>query len=120
MLGPEAFRATLSDLNVEGSDGRPVGMSQPTPRPHGYLATEADFPLIAPHATASFSQTLRLDPALPPGPITVRWRLSNHVVKVPGGIQTLDGPTSPLFGGGDIPGIWIGDLSTWARLTIVK
>jgi hypothetical protein len=120
MLGPEAFRATLSDLWLLGADGKPIGMSQPQPRPHGYLPTEADFPEIAAHASKTFQQSLRIDPSVPAGPATVRWELENRVTKMEGGLQTLDGITKPLFGGGPIPGIWVGELSAKTAITIER
>lgn len=36
--------------------------------------------------------------------------LGNQITRWEGGVQTLDGPTKALFGGGDIPHIWTGRL----------
>jgi hypothetical protein len=120
MLGPEIFRAMLSDLRVLGSDGKPTGLSQPEPHPHGYLPDESDFPLIAPGTQAKFTQSLLLDPALPPGRITVVWEYENEVTSMPGGLQTLDGITKPLFGGGPIPDIWVGELTARTTLDVTR
>ena len=120
MLGPEVFRATMSDLWLLGADGTPIGMSQPEPHPHGYLPTEDDFPEIAAHASKTFEQSLAIDPAAPAGPATVSWKYENRVTQWEGGLQTLDGPTKPLFGGKPIPGIWVGELEASTAITIAK
>lgn len=119
MLGPEVFRAMISDLRVLAPDGT-VAMSQPEPHPHGYLPTEADFPLIAAGTQQKFTQSLQLDPALAPGTITIVWEYENEVTRMPGGLQTLDGITKPLFGGGDIPDIWVGELTARTTLEVTK
>jgi hypothetical protein len=120
MLGPEVFRAMISDLRVLDADGKPIGMSQPEPHPHGYLPTEADFPLIAANSQQRFTQHLSVDAALAPGPITVVWDYENKITSMPGGIQTLDGTTKPLFGGGDIPDIWTGELTARTTIDVTK
>jgi hypothetical protein len=118
MLGPEAFRATFSDLWLSGPDGWPLGLSQPPPRPHGYRPNESDFPLIAAGAEAAFAQRLVISRDAPVGPATIAWRLSNTVTSMPGGYQTLDGAAPALFGGGPIPDIWTGEITSRAAITI--
>ena len=118
MLGPEVFRSTLSDFWLVGDDGKLIGPPQPEPHPHGYLPTEADFPLIAAGAEQRFQQTLAIPQDAPRGTATVRWRMSNRVKRMEGGLQTLDGPTKPLFGGGDIPDIWLGEVKAQTTITI--
>lgn len=119
LLEPERFRSFQSRFAVRTADGTPV-MATPGSPPHGYLPRESDFPLIGPGEERRFSQTLPLhDPALAAGGrVTVTWTYENAITAWQGGIQTLDGPTQPLFGGGPIPGIWVGELSVSAVLEL--
>lgn len=119
----DAFRANISSIIMTGGDAPLV---IPTPRPHGYKVSEADFPLIAPGAEATFAQSFSLDPMMPGGgnntarrkgfeagtALKVSWEYENTVVRWPAGVQTLDGPTATLFEGKDIPYIWTGKVST--------
>jgi hypothetical protein len=119
LVRSEPFRAHQCMFALIGPTGEPVGPPLPRPRAHGYVVTEADFHRLAPGESRAFEQTLRLDPEwVSPGSLTVAWTYSNEVTRMPGGIQTFDGVTQPLFGGGEIPGIWTGRLSTRARLTV--
>ncbi|MEM9459371.1 MAG: hypothetical protein AAGF11_34650 [Myxococcota bacterium] len=109
LLRSEPFRAMQSTLYLDaGAKGPP--RSQPEPRPHGYVVTEADFHAIDPDATVGFTQTLRIPSDWSPGVRSVRWVCRNKVERWKGGVQTLDGPTRELFGGERIPGIWTGTL----------
>jgi hypothetical protein len=109
LVNSEPFRAMQSTFFL--GLPTPGGLSmQPEPRPHGIVVTEADFHELAPGESRSFTQTLRLPADLAPGTISVRWQYSNQVDRWEGGVQTLDGPTKELFGGGPIPGIWVGKL----------
>ncbi|HEU0029930.1 MAG TPA: hypothetical protein VFQ53_04800 [Kofleriaceae bacterium] len=119
VVRPEIFRANISSLRVWQADH--VVSLQPDPHPHGYLVTEDDFPQIAPHATYSYKQTLRIDGALAtPGDYEVELLLENQNKRWPGGVQTLDGPTKPLFGGTDVPGMWVGKLTSQRRRFSVR
>jgi len=125
----DAFRWSISTLEF-GAAGDSFVV--PEPRPHGYVVTERDFPLLAPGERRTFTQTFTIDPLVPGGSATpqrrpgfapgtvvpVRWTLANHITRWPGGAQTLDGVTAPLFGGGDIPAIWTGEVSVEARWTV--
>ncbi|MBX3131168.1 MAG: hypothetical protein KF718_30900 [Polyangiaceae bacterium] len=117
----EPFRAMISTLYFYAEGGAPL--SVPEPRPHGYVITERDFPLLAAGETRDFTQSFTLDPlsasgTLPerltgfePGrPLFVRWFYENSIRRWEGGATTLDGVTKPLFDGGDIPHIWTGKL----------
>jgi hypothetical protein len=42
----------------------------------------------------------------------------NKQRKFPGGANTLDGVTKPLFGGKDVEDLWVGSLSTRAKLRL--
>ena len=109
MLRSEPFRAMQSTLRLDrGAAGPPE--IQPHPRPHGYVVTEDDFHAIEPGQIRTFDQTLRIPGDLPPGTYPVRWTYGNRIERWEGGVQTLDGPTRPLFGGERIPGIWTGTL----------
>lgn len=124
----DAFRANISSIVMTGG-GTPLFI--PEPRPHGYKVSEADFPLIAPGAEVSFTQSFSLDPMTPGGgnstarrkgfeagtPLKVSWEYENTMVRWTGGVQTLDGPTATLFDGKDIPHIWTGKVSTSAVWT---
>lgn len=122
LIGTPTFRAMQSDLEILGPDGRAYDR-QPDPHPHGYVVSEADFPAIAPGAIARFTQPLFLDPKLGanvPGDLQVRWTYHNTIESWAGGAQTLDGVTKPLFGGGRIPGIWLGNFSLAAPLPVIR
>ena len=121
----EMFRAGISSITMVGGDAR---LSVPEPHPHGYEVTEADFPLLAPGEERTFEQSFSLDPMAPGGGtrterrkgfesgtrVRVSWSYENRIQRWEGGAQTLDGPTKALFGGNDIPHIWIGKLSAEA------
>ena len=118
------FRANISTLVLTA--GGEV-YATPDPRPHGYVVTEADFPEIAPGEERVFEQRFTLDPLVPGAqlrterrkgfgsgnPVTIRWTYENAITRWEGGKMTMDGPTKPLFDGGDIPNIWTG------RVTVV-
>jgi hypothetical protein len=125
----EAFRSASSWIRFVSAHGRFV---EPDPRPHGYQVTEIDFPLLAPGEERTFEQSFSLDPIVPgPGnrserrkgfdsgtPVRVSWTYENRIVRWAGGAQTLDGPTKTLFGGNEIPNIWVGKLSVDANWTV--
>lgn len=118
----EAFRAAQSVVSfVSGKERFMV----PEPRPHGYAISEIDFPLIAPGEERTFEQRFTLDPMKPsagtatarrPGfedgaTVQIAWSYRNDLTRWRAGQATLDGPTRTVFGGGDIPGLWRGNLS---------
>lgn len=119
LIDSPPFRALQSDLAVLAADGKFLA-SQPEPHPHGYVVTERDFPAIPAGGVQRFSQPLRLDREQlgAGGDLQVRWTYRNKIDSWAGGVQTLDGPTRPLFGGGLIPGIWLGELSLTAPLRV--
>jgi hypothetical protein len=118
LIDAPIFRALQSDLAIYGTDDNFLG-SQPEPHPHGYIVSERDFPVIGPGATRRFGQPLRITPNLrDTGPLQVRWKYRNKIESWPGGVQTLDGATKPLFGGGRIPGIWLGEFTVAAPLPV--
>jgi len=123
----EPFRANISSLLFRASGET---FFHPEPRPHGYVVTEIDFPLLAPGEEKSFAQTFSLDSmAFGAGSaiarlkgfesgksVKIAWTYSNAIKRWAGGAQTLDGSTKALFDGKDIPHIWTGNLSvetTW-------
>ncbi len=116
------FRALQSDLAIFTADGAFIA-SQPEPHPHGYVVGEQDFPAIPAGATRRFTQPLLLDPkqlAATAGDLQLRWTYRNKIESWPGGVQTLDGATRPLFGGGRIPGIWLGEVKASATLPVAR
>lgn len=128
----EAFRAMISDVILKPAHGTALWV--PEPRPHGYVITEIDFPLLAPGESRTVTQKFTLDPMLPgrgtttrrrPGfeagkQVSVTWVYQNKVTRWQGGLQTLDGPTRTLFEGKPIPHIWTGKLSTKLVWTVPK
>ena len=128
--GPDAFRWGISGIVMRPSKGSPLMI--PEPRPHGYVVTERDFPLLAPGEKKTFTQSFSLDPMKPgagtaterlagfePGAtVGLRWTYENSIRRWEAGVQTLDGPTKALFGGGDIPHIWIGKLTAEGSWTV--
>lgn len=115
VIGPEPFRLFNSTLRVWEA-GKVVSL-QPEPHPHGYLITEEDFPVIPAHATHTVVQNLTIEPAMAhAGSFEVEWMYENKSRKFPGGAQTLDGVTKPLFGGAEVPDLWVGELA--ARRTV--
>jgi len=104
---PEVFRLFNSTFRVWDHDK--VVSLQPDPHPHGYLLDENDFLLLPAGGTRTVTQSLQLPN---PGSFEVEWMYENKQRSFPGGIQTLDGPTRPLFGGSDVEDLWIGSLST--------
>jgi hypothetical protein len=122
LIDTPVFRALQSDLAVLTADGKFLD-SQPEPHPHGYVVSERDFPAISPGTTRRFTQPLRLAPdslGSTAGDLQVRWTYRNKISSWSGGVQTLDGPTKSLFGGGPIPGIWLGEISTTAALPVAR
>ena len=122
LVDPPIFRALQSDLAILAPDGKLLDR-QPEPHPHGYVVSERDFPPLAPGVTRRFTQPLFLDPKLAdasPGDLQVRWTYRNKIESWAGGTETLDGPTKTLFGGGRIPGIWLGELTLTVPLPISR
>lgn len=122
LVQSEVFRALQSDVQVFAADGEFLD-AQPEPHPHGYVVSERDFPAIAPGETQVHSQTLRLTGsrfAGQTGPLRLRWTYRNSIDAWKGGVQTLDGPTRTLFGGGPIPGIWRGEVVVEASLPLAR
>jgi hypothetical protein len=117
LVGPEPFRLFNSSMRVWlGND---VVSLQPEPHPHGYLISEKDFFVIAPGGSKTFPQTLYVtDRFTSPGAYEVEWMYENKQRKFPGGAQTLDGVTKPLFGGKDVDDLWVGSLSTRHKLRL--
>jgi hypothetical protein len=117
LVGPEPFRLFNSSLRVwRGND---VVSLQPEPHPHGYLISEKDFFVIAAGASKTFPQTLYVtDRFTSPGAYEIEWMYENKQRKFPGGANTLDGVTKPLFGGKDVEDLWVGSLSTRAKLRL--
>lgn len=128
MPRPDAFRFGISSVVLTPKGGSPLLV--PEPRPHGYTIGEDDFILLAPREERVVSQSFTVDPMSPgrgvetarrPGfekgtSVAVRWTYENAMTAWPGGAQTLDGVTKPLFGGGPIPHLWTGKLEaelTW-------
>lgn len=114
-LLPEPFRANICTLFVMRSSG--PGFFPP-PRGHGHMPTTDDFPLIAPGATLDATQTIEVPHA--GEDVEVHWDYENRVTSVAGGVQTLDGVTKPLFGGGPIPHIWTGRATVIAHFALAK
>ena len=120
LVRSEPFRAGQSSFLVRRVvDGAPVDL-QPVPRPHGYVVGESDFHLIAPGETIADRQTLRLSPErFKAGEEhIVRWVYENRIKRWPGGVRTVDGLTKPLFGGTEIPFIWVGRSEVETRIRI--
>ncbi len=125
----EAFRAAVLSLHLRSGKQLHV---EPSPRPHGVVIDEPDFPLLAPGEERVFEQSFTLDPMQPgagtktarrPGfedgkEIEVTLTYENEITRWAGGTETLDGPTRRLFDGKDIPHIWTGQLSTKATWRI--
>lgn len=122
LIQSPVFRAQQSDLSLFTADGKFLD-AQPGPHPHGYVVSERDFPAIPPGTTQRFNQPLKLDReaiGAVAGPLRLRWTYRNHIESWAGGVQTLDGPTRPLFGGGPIPGIWLGETKTEATFPLTR
>ena len=122
LLESEVFRAGQSMFRVvRASDGK-VADLQPSPHPHGYVVDESDFHLIPAGKSFSSTQTLYLDPArFKAGEkYKVTWIYKNKAKKWPGGVTTLDGPTKALFGGSEIPYIWIGESEVSVEISVQK
>jgi hypothetical protein len=114
---PEPFRLFTSSLRVWAS-GKVVSL-QPDPHPHGYLLTEEDFIVIPPNAATSYDQTLYLSDALAqPGTFEVELMFENKTKQFPGGANTLDGVTKPLFEGKELADLWTGTLSVRTPMTV--
>lgn len=118
LLQSEPFRAMQSTFFLALPEPSELSM-QPEPRPHGIVVTETDFHELPPGEIKRFTQSLRLPVDLPAGTLAVRWQYENHVTEWKGGVQTLDGPTKALFGGGPIPGIWVGEIEAPLQLAVV-
>ena len=52
------------------------------------------------------------------GTFEVELMFENKSKRFPGGANTLDGVTKPLFGGTDVPDLWVGTLSTRTTFTV--
>lgn len=128
MPSSEPFRAGISSIFIVGSGAT---LSVPEPRPHGYVVTERDFPLLEPGRHLTFEQTFTLDPmtsgstqtqrlaGFAPGTqAAIHWTYANTITVWRGNQQTLDGPTQVLFGGGAIPHIWTGQIDVSTQWTI--
>lgn len=124
-MPPEPFRANISSIVLAASGSEPV--FEPPPRPHGYRVSEKDFHSIAPLGELRFQQRFTIDP-FGRGTTTVRrrgfedgalvdihWTYENTTTTWPGGANTLDGTTKPLFGGEPVPDLWTGKLSVRAK-----
>ena len=123
----EAFRANISSLILAPEGAPPLFV--PEPRPHGYVVTEKDFPLLKPGEGRAFTQRFTIDPfarggrterraGFEPGKkVPVSWTYENAIRQWKGGQRTLDGPTGELFGGKEIPFIWTGKLTAKASWT---
>jgi hypothetical protein len=115
---PEHFRSPFHFLWLADATGAQVATAPPSP-PHGIEVTEAHFPEIAAGASLTVQGHFDLPANLPAGSYRLGWRMRNTLVHaMPGGIQTLDGVTKPLFGGGEIPGIWMGSLDAFAPIVV--
>jgi len=126
----ESFRANISTVVLFSDAGGALGI--PEPHPHGYVISEADFFLLAPGEERVVNQPFTLDPMLPgPGTATrrrpgfesgttvnVRWTYENAGDTWPGGANTMEGVTKPLFGGKPVPHIWTGKLLATGVWTI--
>jgi len=116
-LLPEPFRNGTCTIVLAG--GPAVQPSSfPPPRPHGHLPSEQDFPLIEPGGVLETTQTIVVPNAI--GSVGLHWTYENHVQSWPGGVQTVDGPTQALFGGGPIPHIWIGKAEVLTRFDVAQ
>ena len=111
MIQNEVFRSFQSSLLL------PKQLLEVSP-PHGIVITEADFPEIPAGGEVSFTQSLAVPSSTSIGEHPVTWEYENKIEQWKGGAQTLDGATKSLFGGGKIPGIWLGELSTQAVLLV--
>jgi hypothetical protein len=117
LLQTEAFRLFNSSLRI-WHDKDIVG-SDPEPHPHGHMTDENDFVLIAPHKEHAFTQNFYVTKEMAAaGTYDVEWEFANKIKSYPGGVRTFDGMTKPLFGGGDIPDIWLGELSVRRSFTL--
>lgn len=97
----------------------PCGEPLPPARAHGYTVSEADSPELRPGEELNFVVQAPRVPADAAGPLTVYVSLSNDIKRWPGGVQTLDGATRPLFQtSGEIPNIWTGELVAHATLAV--
>ncbi len=129
MPASEPFRAGISSVVIVGTD---AVIAVPEPRPHGYVVTEKDFPLLQPGQSLRFEQSFTLDPMSAGAGTqtkrrdgfasgthaTIHWTYKNTITRWQGGVPTFDGRTQQLFGGGDIPYIWTGKLELSAPWTI--
>ena len=116
----EWFRALQSTLFIKSSEGGDILSMQPEPQPHGIVVGEEDFHLIEPNSEVTFIQTLHLRPELGDGgTLWVEWTYENQVERWEGGRMTMDGPTVELFGGEDIPYIWLGTVSVGSPIEVV-
>jgi hypothetical protein len=118
---PEHFRSPFHFVWLRrAADHARVATSPPSP-PHGIVVTEAHFPEIPAGGQLEVTGTLALPTDLPAGSYELGWRMRNTLVhQWKGGIQTLDGVTAPLFGGGEIPGIWMGSIDAFAPITVTR
>ena len=64
-------------------------------------------------------RTRGLRRSLEGGTFWVEWTYENQVERWEGGLLTMDGPTQELFGGEDIPHIWLGSLRSGTTIEVV-
>ncbi len=123
----EAFRSGISSIRMWSPSEEPLFL--PEPRPHGYVITEHDFPLLGPRESRTETQAFTIDlftrggaarrPGFEPGRVVrVVWAYQNSIQRWEGGRPTFDGPTNELFGGGPIPHIWTGMLEVSGEWTV--
>ena len=117
LIEPEPFRAPTSAVMILRSPDRPP--TYPEMHPHGYLPRESDFRLIEPGAELVVAQPVPVPADLPRGTHRIAWSYQNGVDRWPGGVMTMDGPTEPLFGGGPIPGMFVGDAQFYWTFEVV-
>ena len=122
LINSEVFRTGQSTIYIIEKESKELVMLVPDPHPHGIVVDETDFHLIEPNKGIVFEQTTLLTESKfkNGGQFIVRWLYSNDIKRWPGGIMTLDGPTKKLFGGKDIPFIWIGKIEYETSFTVLK
>jgi hypothetical protein len=115
MLRAAFFRSPFSWLRLSQAQAAQL---EPRSPPHGYNLGEADFHLLQPDQGALFFQRFILDELDAAAPVDVEWTFTNERRRWEGGLETLDGPTRALFGGEDVPFLWLGRLSARLRWSV--